>query len=59
MSLVEAIREVLPEDGIFCDEMTQVGYASWFGLPSYAPRSFVTSGFSGTLGAGVPTALGV
>ena len=59
MSLVEAIRDVLPEDGIFCDEMTQVGYASWFGLPSYAPRSFVTSGFSGTLGAGVPTALGV
>ncbi len=59
LSLVEAIRDVLPEDGIFCDEMTQVGYVSWFGMPTYAPRTFVTSGFSGTLGAGVPTALGV
>ncbi len=59
MSLVDAIRDVLPEDGIFCDEMTQVGYVSWFGMPSYSARSFITSGFSGTLGYGVPTALGV
>ncbi|MBC7634524.1 MAG: hypothetical protein H7251_02870 [Acetobacteraceae bacterium] len=59
MSLVEAIRDVLPEDGIFVDEMTQVGYVSWFGMPSYSARSFITSGFSGTLGYGVPTALGV
>ncbi|MEJ0020540.1 MAG: thiamine pyrophosphate-dependent enzyme [Acetobacteraceae bacterium] len=59
MSFLEAIREVLPEDGIFCDEMTQVGYVSWFGLPIHAPRTLITSGFSGTLGAGFPTALGV
>ncbi len=59
MSLIEAIRDVLPEDGIFVDEMTQVGYVSWFGMPSYSARSFITSGFSGTLGYGVPTALGV
>ena len=59
LSYIEAIREVLPEDGIFCDEMTQVGYVSWFGLPIHTPRSFITSGFSGTLGAGFPTALGV
>ena len=59
MSFVEAIREALPEDGIFCDEMTQVGYVSWFGMPFHAPRTLVTSGFSGTLGAGFPTALGV
>lgn len=59
ISYIEAIREALPEDGIFCDEMTQVGYVSWFGLPVHAPRGFITSGFSGTLGAGFPTALGV
>lgn len=59
MSFLEAIREVLPEDGILCDEMTQVGYVSWFGFPVYAPRTLITSGFSGTLGAGFPTALGV
>ncbi len=59
LSFLEAIREALPEDGIFCDEMTQVGYVSWFGMPFHAPRTLVTSGFSGTLGAGFPTALGV
>ena len=59
MSFIEAIRDVLPEDGILCDEMTQVGYVSWFGFPFHAPRTLITSGFSGTLGAGFPTALGV
>lgn len=59
MSFLNAIREVLPEDGILCDEMTQAGYVSWFGFPFYTPRSLITSGFSGTLGAGFPTALGV
>jgi acetolactate synthase-1/2/3 large subunit len=59
MSFLEAIRDVLPEDGIFCDEMTQVGYVSWFGFPFHTPRSLITSGFSGTLGAGFPMALGV
>ncbi len=59
MAFLQAIREVLPEDGIICDEMTQVGYVSWFGFPLYTPRSLITSGFSGTLGAGFPTALGV
>jgi len=59
MSYLEAIRDVLPEDGILCDEMTQVGYVSWFGFPLHLPRTLITSGFSGTLGAGFPTALGV
>ena len=59
MSFLNVIREVMPENGILCDEMTQAGYVSWFGFPIYEPRSLVTSGFSGTLGAGFPTALGV
>ena len=59
MAYLTAIREALPEDGILCDEMTQVGYVSWFGFPFHAPRTLVTSGFSGTLGAGFPTALGI
>ena len=59
MSYLEAIRDVLPEDGILCDEMTQVGYVSWIGFPFHKPRSLITSGFSGTLGAGFPMALGV
>jgi hypothetical protein len=40
-------------------EMTQAGYVSWFGFPIHSPRTLITSGFSGTLGAGFPTALGV
>jgi acetolactate synthase-1/2/3 large subunit len=59
MSFLDVIREVLPENGILCDEMTQVGYVSWFGFPVHAPRTLITSGFSGTLGAGFPMALGV
>ena len=59
MTWLNTIREVMPEDGILCDEMTQAGYVSWFGFPFYAPRTLITSGFSGTLGAGFPTALGV
>ncbi len=59
MTWLNAIRDVLPQDGILCDEMTQTGYVSWFGFPIYAPRTLITSGFSGTLGAGVPMALGV
>jgi acetolactate synthase I/II/III large subunit len=59
ISFLEAIRDVLPENGILCDEMTQTGYVSWFGYPIYAPRTLITSGYSGTLGAGFPMALGV
>ncbi|GIX10599.1 thiamine pyrophosphate-dependent enzyme [Elioraea sp.] len=59
MSFLAAIRDALPEDGIFCDEMTQVGYVSAFGMPFHAPRTAIGSGFSGNLGAGFPTALGV
>ncbi len=59
MSFLTAIRDVLPEAGILCDEMTQTGYVSWFGYPVHHPRTLITSGMSGTLGAGFPMALGV
>jgi acetolactate synthase I/II/III large subunit len=38
--------------------LSQVGFASWYGFPIYQPRTFITSGYQGTLGAGFPTALG-
>jgi acetolactate synthase-1/2/3 large subunit len=56
---VQAIRAELPEDGIFVDEMTQVGYAARYTLPVYHPRTFITSSYQGTLGYGFATALGV
>jgi acetolactate synthase-1/2/3 large subunit len=57
-SLAHAIRAELPDDGIAVSESTQVGYWSWGGFPVYGPRTFVTSGYQGTLGFGFPTALG-
>lgn len=59
MSYLDVIREELPRDGIFCDEITQVGYTSWYGLPVYKPRQLITCGYQGTLGYGYATALGV
>ena len=59
MAYLEAIRQVLPRDGYFVEEVSQVGFASWFGFPVYKPRTYVTCGYQGTLGFGFPTALGV
>ena len=58
-SYLEVIREALPDDGIVVDELTQVAYIGWYAYPVYKPRTFISSGFSGTLGYGFPTALGV
>ncbi|MGS1016929.1 thiamine pyrophosphate-dependent enzyme [Allosphingosinicella humi] len=58
-SYLAAIRAALPEDGYFVDEITQVGYASWYNFPVYEPRHLITCGYQGTLGYGYATALGV
>jgi acetolactate synthase-1/2/3 large subunit len=58
MAYLNILREVLPEDAIVTDELSQVGFASWYGFPIYRPRTFITSGYQGTLGSGFPTALG-
>ncbi len=59
MSYLAVIREELPDDGYFCDEITQVGFTSWYGFPVYEPRHLITCGYQGTLGYGYATALGV
>jgi acetolactate synthase-1/2/3 large subunit len=58
MSYLKILREVLPSNAIVTDELSQVGFASWYGFPVYEPRTFISSGYQGTLGAGFPTALG-
>ncbi|MCJ8158727.1 thiamine pyrophosphate-dependent enzyme [Sphingomonas sp. LaA6.9] len=58
-SYLAAIRAALPDDGYFVDEITQVGYTSWYSFPVYEPRHIVTCGYQGTLGYGYATALGV
>lgn len=58
LSYVRAIREELPEDGIFVDELTQIGYVSRFAMPVYKPRSFINTGYQGTLGWGMAAVIG-
>src|SRR6201999_3635709 len=58
MAYLNILREVLPANAIITDELSQVGFASWYGFPIYQPRTFITSGYQGTLGSGFPTALG-
>ncbi len=58
LSFLRAIRDILPEDGILLDDLTQVGYVSRIAYPVYKPRTFLNSGFQGTLGWGVATTLG-
>ncbi len=58
MAYLNTLREVLPSNAIVSDELSQVGFASWYGFPIYEPRTFITSGYQGTLGSGFPTALG-
>lgn len=59
MGFLDAIRAVLPRDGFFVEEVSQVGFAARFGFPVYEPRSFVTGGYQDNVGFGFMTALGV
>src|SRR5262249_44476011 len=53
-----AIRDVLPDNGVLVDELTQVGYAARTAYEARGPRTYVSSGYQGTLGWGLATALG-
>ena len=57
-SFIHAIREALPDDGIYVEELTQIGYASRVAMPVYKPRTYLTPNYQGTLGWGFSTALG-
>jgi acetolactate synthase-1/2/3 large subunit len=59
ISFLNVIREELGEDGIFVDELTQIGYTSRQVMPVYKPYTFISTGYQGTLGWGFATALGV
>lgn len=59
LGYLDTIREVLPRDGYFVEELCQVGFTSNFGFAVYEPRTYVSTGYQGTLGFGFPTAIGV
>lgn len=58
IAYLEAMRAELPEDGIFVDEVTQLGFAARIAFPVYKPRTFLSPGYQDPLGWGFATALG-
>jgi acetolactate synthase-1/2/3 large subunit len=58
-AFLETIRAELGEDGIFVDEVTQIGFAARLVYPVYKPRTFISPGYQDALGWGFATALGV
>ena len=58
MSFLKAMRRALPDDGIFVDEVTQLGFAARLAFPVYTPRTFLSAGHQDSLGWGLGTALG-
>jgi len=58
IAFLDAIRAELPEDGLFVDEVTQIGFAARLHLPIFKPRTFLSPGYQDNLGWGFATALG-
>lgn len=56
--ILHAIRRALPEDGIFVEELTQLGYVARLAFPVHQPRTYINPGYQGTLGYASPTAMG-
>lgn len=57
-SILKDIRSSIPDEGILVDDLTQVGFASRIVYDAYLPRTYLSTGFMGTLGWGFQTALG-
>ncbi len=53
-----AIRSALPDDAVLVEDVTQIGFASHLFYDHLAPRTFLSSGAAGTLGAGTAVAIG-
>ena len=58
MGFLRAIRAALPADGIYVEEVTQIGFASRLAFPVHAPRTYLSPGYQDTLGWGYGAALG-
>ena len=59
VAYLDVIREALPRNGFFVEEICQVGFTARFAFPVYEPRTYVSCGYQDNLGFGLMTALGV
>ncbi len=55
---VDALRRVIPRDGILATDMTQMSYVGCYLYPVYEPRTYMFPSGYGTLGFSVPAAIG-
>ena len=55
---VTQLRAAMPDDAVFVNELTQIGYLARIAFPVYGPRTYIGPGYQGTLGYGFPVALG-
>jgi len=58
LDILSAIRDVLPDDGVLVEDVTQVGFAAHLAFHFRRPRTFSSTGPAGTLGAGYAQGLG-
>ncbi len=58
LSTLAAVRDVLPDDGVIVEDVTQMGFAAHLAFDFRHPRTFLTTSAAGTLGAGVAHAIG-
>ncbi len=59
MDFLAAIRAALPADGIFVEDVTQLGFAARIAFPVPGPRLYFSPGYQDNLGWGYAAALGV
>ncbi len=58
LSYLRAIRSVMPDDGIIVEDVTQVTFVAHIGYEHRRPRTYLSTGGAGTLGAGVAHGMG-
>jgi acetolactate synthase-1/2/3 large subunit len=58
LEVIEALRAALPDDTVFVDDLTLVGYWMPLLMPVYQPRTLIHPGTYGTLGYSLPAAIG-
>jgi len=58
VGIVDDLRAALPDETIFVDDLTLVGYWMPLLMPTYQPRTLIHPGTYGTLGYSLPAAIG-
>ncbi len=56
--VIQALRAALPDETVFVDDLTLVGYWMPLLMPIYQPRTLIHPGTYGTLGYSLPAAIG-